>query len=186
MIRIKGLFLFFLICAIIILLCSLIMHKNDSHLSPCNIVLSYKLEGKDTVQVNEPVIVRFVLINQSDDALYFLNWYTPFEGFKGSIFSVTKNGQEIEYTGRMVKRGNPSREDYLKIEQEESLVATLDLSSVYDMSEVGEYHIKYISRIHDVILFKDVEDRKEVIPRVCEKHRGIEIAGNSLIIRIVR
>lgn len=49
----------------------------------------------------------FTLENLSDETVYVLKWFTPLEGLFGDIFRITRDSEEIPYTGPMVKRGDP-------------------------------------------------------------------------------
>ncbi len=89
------------------------------------------------------VNVRFSLTNQGADELLVLRWKTPLAGFEGDLFVVERDGQPVPYTGRLVKRAAPRAADYVRIPAGESVSATFDLSSVYDMRKPGNYTVRY-------------------------------------------
>jgi hypothetical protein len=141
---------------------------------PEEAVLKFKLEAQADYAAGQAVNIKFTLENVSHEALYVLTWYTPLEGLKGKIFKVTRNGEEIPYEGRMIKRGNPAREDYMRIGPGESASATVDLSSGYNLGAPGEYRIEYKGRIHDVAR------EGEPLPRTQDSSRGMDVQGNAV------
>ena len=98
-----------------------------------------------------PTGIRFQLINRLDQPLSMLRWNTPFEGWRGTILSVSFHGQELPYQGPMVKRGDSIAADYMKLRAGESQIIGLDLSQSYDMSKPGLYAVKVTGGIQDVI-----------------------------------
>ena len=98
-----------------------------------------------------PTGVRFQLINRLDKPLSMLRWSTPFEGWRGTILSVSLQGQEIPYRGPMVTRGDPVAGDYMNLRAGESQIIGIDLSQAYDLSKPGLYTVKVTGGIHDVI-----------------------------------
>jgi hypothetical protein len=144
-----------------------------------NAMLRFKLKAQDSYIVGQPVAVTFMLENLTDKDVYVLTWYTPFEGMNGKIFSVTREGIEIPYKGRMVKRGEPVRKDYLHITPLGSASEVLDLATAYNMNTPGEYHVEFIKPIYDLTF-----DEK-TIPRKQAEHRGAEISGNTLNFRVI-
>ena len=112
--------------------------------------------------------------------LYILTWYTPFEGLNGKIFKVTREGVEVPYEGRMIKRGDPGPKNYLHITPQGSASAVVDLAKAYPMNTPGKYHVEFIKRIYDLTL-----DEK-ILPRKQAEHRGAEISGNAVTFRMIR
>ncbi len=147
---------------------------------PEGVTLKYVLKAKETYGSGQTISVSFTLENVGEEKLWVLTWYTPLEGIKGRIFRVTCNGEEVPYLGRMIKRGNPSREDYVCIEPGQSIWSKVDLSLTYDLSKLGEYRVEFKGRIHDVTKEEDS------LPRVQEKQRGMDIPGNTLTFRVIQ
>ena len=99
----------------------------------------------EEIPLCSPVELEFMVTNLSDQAVYLLDWYTPLEGILGDIFRVIHNGQELEYLGPQVTRMTPLADQYVLIEAGGSKMVVVDLSSVYDFSQVGQYEIAYQS-----------------------------------------
>lgn len=115
-----------------------------AHESPA---LKASLKVKYLVQLGgrEPVKLNFLLENQSQEALYLLKWYTPFEGIAGDIFAVTRDGQAIPYMGVLATRDNPTPESYILLEPGKSVSTDINIETAYDFSQPGLYTIKFRS-----------------------------------------
>jgi hypothetical protein len=158
------------------------MNKVRDSLAEDKIV--YKLVAKDVFRNSEPVKVQFILENKSDKSLFFLKWYTPFEGFNSDMFRITRNGAEIQYEGRMVKRGNPGFEDYLMIKAGSSVEISVELSLVYNMKESGEYRIEYRGKLYDYLFSDNSQEARKIIPTPPDNARMVDISGNSLVVNV--
>jgi hypothetical protein len=142
-------------------------------------VLRFKLEARDSYVLGQPVPVTFRLENLTHKDVYVLTWYTPFEGLKGKIFKVTRDGAEIPYEGRMIKRGEPAHEDYLHIVAGGAASAVVDLNQAYKIDVPGEYHVEFVRRIYDFTF------SEKTIPRTQAEHQGVAISGNAVTFRII-
>lgn len=141
-------------------------------------VLQYRLETGDSHVVGQAVILGFTLENLGDETLWILKWYTPLEGIAGKIFRVTRDGEDLPYQGLMVKRGDPRREDYVRLGPGESASQEVDLSEAYDLSLPGEYRVEFSGWIYDV-----VRDEAE-LPRVRDQHQRMEVPGDPVTFRL--
>lgn len=114
--------------------------------------------------------IRFVLANPSQAPVWVLKWNTPLEGWMGSIFTVAgPGGTELPYTGPMVKRGDPSRDEYVQIPPGGEVDAVVDLANVYDLRQPGRYRLAVTGGIAD--LTADPAS----LPRPREQHQGVEL-----------
>lgn len=108
--------------------------------------------------------LRFELANRSQEPLRVLAWNTPWEaGWKGTVLTVTRNGEEIPYQGRMTKRGDPTAESYAEIPAGGRIEATVDLAEVYDVSRPGSYRVEVAGDLQDVT--------SEAAPRPLDRHQ---------------
>jgi peptidyl-Lys metalloendopeptidase len=107
--------------------------------------LSATLEAPSSLPNGDTVRLKFILTNDSPEALYVLTWYTPLEGILGEIFRVKRDGQALPYEGPLVMRGNPLPEQYVFLEPGAAASAEVDLATVYDFSQAGEYTIQFLS-----------------------------------------
>jgi hypothetical protein len=143
-------------------------------------VLVASLELADTLPVNEPVTLKFTLQNHSDEALYFLKWYTPLEGISGKIFRIERDGQLIPYEGILAMRAAPSPEAYIHLEPGESVSAEVDLSNAYDFSQPGKYTIVFLSPNISHIAYSETEMAKSV-----DELYPVYISSNEVSLEIV-
>ena len=109
----------------------------------------------------------------------FSTRYTPFEGIKGKIFQVTCDGKEIPYEGIMMKRDQPTINDYMHINPKGSVSAKTDLSNAYALPTSKECKVDFKGRIFDFSLNSDS------IPKRSEEHQMLRIMGNAVTFRVV-
>jgi heat shock protein HslJ len=107
--------------------------------------LTAQVDVPTSLDSGETVKAVFTLTNTSSDGFYVLKWFTPLEGIAGDIFRVERDGAELPYRGKMVKRGPPISEDYVWLEAGESVSAEVDLAEGYDFSQAGQYTIQFRS-----------------------------------------
>lgn len=142
-------------------------------------ILKYQLNADPVYTSGKSIRIGFTLQNTSNENLWILKWYTPFEGIKGKIFQVTCDGKEVPYEGRMVKRGNPVKDDYIFLASKESAFAEVDLSEAYRLPICNECHVVFKGRIHDIVT------NESLLPNKIESHRWVDIPGNSVFFRVV-
>lgn len=140
--------------------------------------LKYAFHAHNSYVQGKPVVVDFTLENNSDADLWILKWYTPLEGIKGKILQVTCDGEELPYEGMMMKRGNPSRDDYVLLHPSASARAEFDLAEVYSLKPCNECRLSFKGRIHDVVF-----DQSK-IPRANDQQESAEVSGTSVSFRI--
>ena len=105
------------------------------------------LEVPPQTSSGESTQLRFTLVNESDARLYLLRWYTPLEGIAGDIFLVKRNGQVLPYQGILASRMPPTPDDYVALDAGASVSVMVDLAEGYDLSEPGEYTVKFRSPV---------------------------------------
>jgi heat shock protein HslJ len=103
------------------------------------------IEAQESLPIGEAVTVKFTLTNISSEGLFVLKWFTPLEGLAGDIFSVQRDGVDLAYRGKLVKRGPPISADYVWIDAGGSISAEVDLAEGYDLSQAGQYTLQFRS-----------------------------------------
>jgi len=103
------------------------------------------IEAPESLPAGEVVNVRFTLTNISSEGFFVLKWFTPLEGLAGDIFQVQRDGVDLPYRGKLVKRGPPISEDYVWIGAGGSISAEVDLAEGYDFSQAGQYTLHFRS-----------------------------------------
>jgi hypothetical protein len=99
----------------------------------------------------QPAELVFTLTNAGKEVVQVLNWQTPFEGIRAPMFTVLRDGTEVEYRGPMLKRGAPRKEDYLTLKPGERQQAKIDLAEAWDVEASGNYTVRYTAHLFDVI-----------------------------------
>lgn len=140
--------------------------------------IKYTLSAKSNYSLDEPIIINFKLTNFSDRSVWILVWYTPLEGLKGDILDIICDGNKIPYEGRMVKRGDPVSQEYIQLSPGESIAKDIDLSEAYRLSKCGKCMLEFKGQIRDI-----VQD-DSLIPQKIDKHKSVEILGNSVTFSI--
>jgi peptidyl-Lys metalloendopeptidase len=114
-------------------------------------VLDCGLSVAPSLKAGEPVEVTFQLTNHMAGPALVLNWRTPLEGSRGDDFAVTRDGKEIAYQGPMVKRADPTADNYVMLSPGGGTVqGKVDLAKVYDLSKPGTYRIAFRGELLDV------------------------------------
>ena len=137
------------------------------------------LKTEATYVIGQPVNLLFSLHNLTAETLYVLTWYTPLEGLAGEILRVTLDGEEVPYRGILAKRGDPLRDEYIAIAPGATASAVVDLAEDYDLSQAGQYHVEFTSRLYDVT------DDGASIPRKRDDHQMQELPCNVVSFEIV-
>lgn len=82
--------------------------------------------------------------NLGNKKFTFLPWKTPIENsFTGEFMEIFFDSEKIKYSGIMVKRTPPTKEDYITLKSNESVTGKIDLLDGYKFSKKGIYSIKF-------------------------------------------
>lgn len=104
---------------------------------------------KTSFAKDEPVSVKFTMTNEGDKTIRILEWVVPTGDLYGDtltapVFSFFRNGIPVPYTGKVLKRMKPTRQDYKVLLPKESFETNiLDICSFYDCTGDGVYSIAY-------------------------------------------
>ena len=140
--------------------------------------LRFELRAMPSYTSGEAVTVTFVLTGHPTQALQVLRWNTPLEGLRGRIFRITRDGVEIPYNGRMYKRGEPAREDYVLLAAGAELRGDVDLATAYDFTRPGEYHVTFTGEI------LDAAPANTPVPRKGAQFSRAELRGEPIVITL--
>jgi hypothetical protein len=113
--------------------------------------LRCELSIATTLSASQKAELRFTLINAGKRPVQVLNWQTPFEGIAAPMFTVKRDGVEVDYHGAMVKRGAPARESYLELQPGERREVAVDLAAGWDVAVPGTYTVEYAGELFDVV-----------------------------------
>jgi len=90
---------------------------------------------------NGNVNATLSITNNGNGQQKILGWYTDLE--EEHIFHVERDGVEVAFYGPHYKRQAPTEKDFIKLKSGETLTKSFELSSLYDMSEAGNYQVSY-------------------------------------------
>src|ERR1041384_8363561 len=62
-----------------------------------SIALECRLEPRPPLVAGGPVALRFELANRSEAPIWVLKWNSPLEGWMGTLVSVSRDGEELDY-----------------------------------------------------------------------------------------
>ena len=119
----------------------------SANAAPGGLVASISMD-KRTLGPNDEVLVRVTMTNASSAPISVLKYQTPFGEIEQSMFEVTRDGAKVPYEGLLAKRGAPKEDDYYVLQPGKSYNATVELSSMYDMSITGDYTVRFKSKAH--------------------------------------
>jgi peptidyl-Lys metalloendopeptidase len=92
---------------------------------------------------DQDVAVDVVFTNTGDAPVSVVKWFVPDGTPEGDLFLLTRNGDAVPYLGPVIKRPAPTANDMITIAPGESIVRTVELASLYDLSASGVYAIQY-------------------------------------------
>ena len=128
--------------------------------------LDCKVQAPAAVGVGQPVRLRVTFSNPGPAPVVLLNWGTPFEqAWFAPYLRVWHNGTELGYRGANLKRGDPDRDEYLRIAAGRQRTALADLGLAFDVSRSGRYRVEPQITVHDLLVAGT--DR---LPRPRERH----------------
>ncbi|XP_064404710.1 LOW QUALITY PROTEIN: extracellular protease-like [Halichondria panicea] len=101
------------------------------------------ITNKPVFKLGDEVIVEVTLTNNHPVDYFILKRFTPLEGLRANIFTVTTNkGSVLPYDGLMFRRGPTQKDEYNKIRANSSISLTATLSNAYGFYEAGTYLVK--------------------------------------------
>lgn len=88
-------------------------------------------------------IVEVTVTNTSRKTVRVPKWELPSVMAESNLFAVSRDGAEVRYEGRMVKRGLPTASDFVILRPGRALKTTVDLGAAYDLSQGGDYTVTF-------------------------------------------
>ncbi|MED5618493.1 hypothetical protein [Ideonella sp. BN130291] len=140
--------------------------------------LRCSLQAPARATAGAPVMLRFTLSNTGRTPVQVLQWNTPFEdGWFSPYVELTRDGVPVPYNGPMVKRAEPSADQYFRLAAGASRSVEVDLALPFDLSVPGRYHVA--PRLHLI----DVAGAGTV-PRPRSRHSGAPLDCNPVDIEV--
>ncbi|MZP30517.1 hypothetical protein GTO91_12410 [Heliobacterium undosum] len=107
------------------------------------------LSAEKEYPLGAPILVKFVLNNETDVDYHVLAWRTPLETFRGDYLIVNKNGKPVPYDGPLVMRADPHPQHYIRVPAKGTVSTEIDLTRAYHLDEPGHYTVQINSDLLD-------------------------------------
>jgi len=89
------------------------------------------------------LVLQLTMINRGPGNFRVLKWNLPDgEELTSNLFTITCNGKEVDYHGKMVKR-RVTAESYRTLAPGRKYSVRINLSTAYDVAAAGSYKIQY-------------------------------------------
>lgn len=110
-----------------------------------NPIITHITTNKSFYKLNEPIVLAMTIKNTSKKSYMFLPWGTPLENsFTSDCLNVIYNDKEsVNYTGIMVKRLPPTKNDSITIKPRKSTTGYVNVLDGYKLTEKGVYTIQF-------------------------------------------
>jgi peptidyl-Lys metalloendopeptidase len=132
----------FLIKACVAFAMSIAAQSNVSAAVPAGIEVSI-VQAQGAQSNRNQVQLQFDYTNTSESPVTMLIWGTALEGrLNDDLLDARFEGHDLQYRGRVYKRGTPKASDFVTLAPLETRSAVVDLSQAYDFSAVGSYEIR--------------------------------------------
>jgi peptidyl-Lys metalloendopeptidase len=92
---------------------------------------------------SEDVLVTVTIFNPTKNPVKVLRWFTPEDQTAERLFTVTRDGEPVAYTGPIYKRVPATDKDYISLQPGASIVRTVNLGASYDLSRDGHYEVAF-------------------------------------------
>lgn len=87
--------------------------------------------------------VEVTVTNTSRKTARIPKWQLPSAQAESNLFAISRNGEEVRYEGRMIKRTTPTAADFAILRPGQSQRVTLNLAEAYDLSTSGDYTVTF-------------------------------------------
>lgn len=134
---------------------------------------------RSSISASEDLSVTVTIHNGSRAPLRVLRWHTPTGEIEESLFEITRDGQPVEYLGAHYKRQAPTATDFVVVAPGKSLVATVELTALYDMSVSGQYSIRFDTRSPNLFNERATAVRNGDMDSLSSNAIGVYVSGGS-------
>lgn len=98
--------------------------------------------AKTKFSVDDQIMVAVTYKNTSSQTISFIKWGTALEGrIDGDFLSIYFEGSKLPYVGRIYKRAAPTSSDYISLQPNQQVSATVDLLTGYRLDYAGDYSV---------------------------------------------
>ena len=96
-------------------------------------------------RASDDVVIQVRYSNAGAAAVTLPKWLFDSDDMDRSFLKVTRDGAPVNYTAALVKRAAPTADDLVVLSPGESLTASYELSSAFDLGEGGSYAVSFNS-----------------------------------------
>ena len=153
---------------------------GDAALAAAAPGLQCTLQAPARVVVGQPVRLTFTLTNRGASPLRVLEWNTPFEGWFAPYVQVARDGNAVPYRGPVMKRGDPSADEYFSLAAGGARRADVDLALPFDLSVPGRYLVT-----PQLTLFDQFAGGAKAAARPRDAHVPLALPCNPIEVEIV-
>ncbi|WP_190219667.1 M35 family metallo-endopeptidase [Streptomyces griseosporeus] len=94
--------------------------------------------------------MTFEIRNAGQETYRLLTWDLPLEDEPLNFLTVTRDGNDIAYDGKLLRRGSPLAKEYINLAPGASKSVEVDISRIYPVQAPGEYTVTLNATVHDV------------------------------------
>ncbi|HEV7672051.1 MAG TPA: hypothetical protein VGS22_26320 [Thermoanaerobaculia bacterium] len=125
--------------------------------------------------LGQPIEISFVLRNTGPAPVWVLRWQTPLEDLRGDVLRIVgPDGHPLAYQGPMVKRGDPTPDDYVRLESGAASEKVVDVGAAYSFAAPGRYSVSFTRGLADVL------NRESDVPRRRDLQRPFPLTCGPL------
>jgi len=127
-------------CSLLIVMFSIVFifpMLQQAHATMPKPIISCTLSVPHTSFITNEILLDFTVTNLSNKSISLLTWYSPLEGFLSNLFLITNldSNELLNYQGPMVKRGQPTQDDFLPLAVNESITNQINLAQAYQLTK---------------------------------------------------
>ncbi len=138
------------------------------------------IEMMPAYPLGEDVTLRFTMKIQTSEDRRILRWNTLLAGI-GNWLRLTHEGTIVPYDGPLVSRGDPSPDEYATLLAGASVSESVELSTAYDLSELGDYEAPVETLIQD----QYATTAFPALARPFSSHQSCRLTSNTVHFRII-
>ncbi|HQA33286.1 MAG TPA: M35 family metallo-endopeptidase [Casimicrobium huifangae] len=94
-------------------------------------------------RATDDVTVSVQFTNTGSAAVTLPQWLLDGDEVDRSFLKVTRNGAAVPYTAALVKRANPTADELVVLMPGQSITASYELSSAFDLSSGGSFEVSF-------------------------------------------
>lgn len=95
------------------------------------------------------VTLKVQVSNTCRHPVQVLSWQLPGDEIESRLFRIVRDGMfPVAYTGPLAKRAKPGPEDHVKLDAGGRYEYSVELTSLYDLTQNGRYTVSYAAKAH--------------------------------------